>query len=145
MSIFTAAAADEDGDTIRQLREENEQLRQSLLNLHTVLEMTAKAGAHHARAAECLRDAVIRWATRAEQAEDMLGAIGAGGVGKLEQPQSVTDCHQSQPKGEPLTDDAATRLVQSVVAGSDRPIGMVAFGLLVARAIESAHGIGGDA
>ena len=57
MSIFTAAANDEDGDTIKQLREENEQLRQSLLNLHTVLERTAKSGAHHAQAAECLREA----------------------------------------------------------------------------------------
>ena len=292
MSAFSAAASDEDGDEIKELRAENEQLRLALLIANDTLGRVARAGALHAQAAECLRETVIRWATRTEQAEEMLEAIGAGGVGKLEQPQSVTNCHQSQPQGEqptmtpvaqrklddlltrgyqisgysvyhdtrhqhgfvttaglvgwwkpegaeypqpqgkavgwlpldcrggynfqqpqveqepvawmwssndgtpssvtfggpnsntpkdwivqplythpqnlnckstqarlatlwgyekpqpkrePLTDDAATRLVQSVVAGSDRPIGMVAFGLLVARAIERAHGIGGEA
>jgi hypothetical protein len=62
MSAFSAAAQDEDGDIISALRAENDELRQ---------------------AAECLRDAVIRWATRAEQAEEMLEAIGADGVGSL--------------------------------------------------------------
>ena len=38
---------------------------------------------------------------RVADLEAQLYAVGAGGVGKLEQPQSVTDCHQSQPKGEP--------------------------------------------
>lgn len=89
MSAFAAAAQDEDGDTIRALREENEQLRQSLLAMHNTLEMTARAGAHHAMAAECLRETVIRWASRAEQAEGLLESIGAGGVGKLEQPPVV--------------------------------------------------------
>jgi hypothetical protein len=51
--------------------------------------MTARAGAHHAMAAECLRETVIRWASRAEQAEGLLESIGAGGVGKLEQPPVV--------------------------------------------------------
>lgn len=92
MSAFSAAAADEDGDTISALRAENEQLRRALLRralllANDTLVKVYQAGAHHARAAECLRDAVIRWANRAEQAEDMLDAIGAGGVGKLEQPQ----------------------------------------------------------
>ena len=86
MSALSAAASDEDGDTISALRAENEMLRQSLLAMHNTLEMTAKAGAHHARAAECLRETVIRWEARAEQAEEMLEAIGAGGVGKMEQP-----------------------------------------------------------
>ena len=81
MSLLSAAASDEDGDTIRALREENEQLRQSLLAMHNTLEMTARAGAHHAMAAECLRETVIRWAARAEQAEGLLESIGAGGVG----------------------------------------------------------------
>lgn len=62
MSAFAAAAQDEDGDTISALRAENDELRQ---------------------AAECLRDAVSRWSFRAEQAEEMLEAIGAGGVGSL--------------------------------------------------------------
>jgi hypothetical protein len=81
MSAFSAAAADEDGDTISALRAENAQLRQSLLAMHNTLEMTARAGAHHAMAAECLRETVIRWAARAEQAEGLLESIGAGGVG----------------------------------------------------------------
>ena len=38
---------------------------------------------------------------RVADLEAQLYAVGAGGVGKLEQPQSVTDCHQSQPQGEP--------------------------------------------
>ncbi len=45
------------------------------------------------------------------------------------------------PAVEPLTDEAATALVQSVVRSSDRPIGMVAYGLLIGRAFEAAHGI----
>ena len=81
MSLLSAAAQDEDGDIIRALRAENEQLRQSLLAMHNALEMTAKSGAFYARANEGLRNAVIHWATRAEQAEEMLEAIGAGGVG----------------------------------------------------------------
>lgn len=81
MSAFAAAAQDEDGDTISALRAENEQLRQALLTANDTLVKVSQAGAHHARTAENLRDAVIRWATRAEQAEEMLEAIGAGGVG----------------------------------------------------------------
>ena len=38
---------------------------------------------------------------RVADLEAQLYAVGAGGVGKLEQPQSVTNCHQSQPQGEP--------------------------------------------
>ena len=83
MSAFAAAAQDEDGDTISALRAENEQLRQALLTANDTLVKASQAGAHHARAAECLRKTVIRWAARAEQAEEMLEAIGAGGVGKL--------------------------------------------------------------
>ena len=89
MSLLSAAANDEDGDAISALRAENEQLRTDLAALHTTLEMTARAGARHAQAAACLRETVIRWANRAEQAENMLEAIGAGGVGKVEQPQCV--------------------------------------------------------
>lgn len=37
---------------------------------------------------------------RVADLEAQLYAVGAGGVGKLEQPQSVTNCHQSQPQGE---------------------------------------------
>ena len=81
MSAFAAAAQDEDGDTISALRAENEQLRQALLTANDTLVKASQAGAHHARAAECLRKTVIRWAARAEQAEEMLEAIGAGGVG----------------------------------------------------------------
>lgn len=95
MSALSAAASDEDGETIHALRAENEMLRQSLLAMHNTLEMTAKAGAHHARAAACLRETVIRWASRAEQAENLLEAIGAGGVGNVEPSpavkQSLTD------------------------------------------------------
>lgn len=105
MSALSAAASDEDGDTINTLRAENEMLRQSLLAMHNTLEMTAKAGAHHARAAACLRETVIRWASRAEQAEDMLEAIGAGGVGRVEPSpavkQSLTD-EQPQVEQEPV-------------------------------------------
>ena len=81
MSALSAAAQDEDGDTISALRAENEQLRQALLTANDTLVKASQAGAHHARAAECLRKTVIRWAARAEQAEEMLEAIGAGGVG----------------------------------------------------------------
>jgi hypothetical protein len=83
MSALSAAASDEDGDTISALRAENEQLRQSLLTANDTLQKVARAGACHAQAAECLRETVIRWANRAEQAEAMLEAIGAGGVGSL--------------------------------------------------------------
>ncbi len=90
MSAFSAAAVVEElVDATSTLREENEALRQALLNTHKTLEMTARAGAHHAMAAECLRETVIRWASRAEQAEGLLESIGAGGVGKLEQPPVV--------------------------------------------------------
>ena len=58
MSALSAAASDEDGDIISALR------------------------------------------ARVADLEAQLYAVGAGGVGKLEQPQSVTDCHQSQQKGE---------------------------------------------
>ena len=44
---------------------------------------------------------------------------------------------------QPLTYDDLTAIVQGVVSNSERPIGMVAYGVLVARAIERAHGIGG--
>ncbi len=37
-----------------------------------------------------------------------------------------------------LTDEDRVRIVQSVVSESDRPIGMVAYGCLVAKAIEAA-------
>lgn len=63
------------------LHAENEMLRQSLLVIHDTLEMTARSGASYAAANEVLRETVIRWASRAEQAENMLEAIGAGGVG----------------------------------------------------------------
>lgn len=85
MSAFSAAASDEDCDEIARLQAENEQLRQALLSTQKTLDMNATSGAFYARTAENLRDAVIRWASRAEQAEDMLEAIGAGGVGKPEQ------------------------------------------------------------
>ena len=58
MSAFSAAAQDEDGDIIKTLQ------------------------------------------ARVADLEAQLYAVGAGGVGKLEQPQTVTDCHQSQPQGE---------------------------------------------
>lgn len=60
MSALTYAANDEDGDTIDQLRAENAQLRQALLALHDTMEMTAKAGAAHARTATDLQAAVNR-------------------------------------------------------------------------------------
>lgn len=60
MSALTAAANDEDGEIINALRTENEQLRASLLAMHDTLEMTAKAGAFHARAAADLQAAVKR-------------------------------------------------------------------------------------
>lgn len=44
---------------------------------------------------------------------------------------------------QPLTYDDLTAIVQCVVGNSERLIGMVAYGVLVARAIERAHGIGG--
>jgi hypothetical protein len=69
MSALTAAANDEDGETIDQLRAENTKLRQALLALHDTLEMTARAGAHHARALAEL--------------EAQMEAVGAGGVGPL--------------------------------------------------------------
>ncbi len=69
MSALTAAANDEDGDIIDQLRAENAQLRQSLLAIQDTLEMTARAGAAHARALAEL--------------EAQMEAVGAGGVGPL--------------------------------------------------------------
>ena len=144
MSAFSAAAQDEDGDIIRQLREENEQLRQSLQAANYMLVKVSKAGAHYARAASCLRETVIRWAARAEQAEEMLEAIGAGGVGKMEQPQTVTDCHQSQPKGEPLTDTQINdRRIALAYDSEDLPDPWdFKQGF---RAAERAHGTGGEA
>lgn len=81
MSAFSAAASDEDDDIISTLRAENEQLRHALLTANDTLVKTARSGAIYAQEAECLRETVIRWASRAEQAEDLLEAIGAGGVG----------------------------------------------------------------
>jgi hypothetical protein len=83
MSAFTSAVHDEDSDTINQLRAENTRLRQALLTLHGTLEKTARVGAAYVEANETLRDSMIRWAARAEQAEELLEAIGAGGVGSL--------------------------------------------------------------
>ena len=51
----------------------------------------------------------------------------------------------SEPVRVPMTDDAATNLVQQCVSSSPRPIGMVEFGLVVLRQTEAAHGITGDA
>ena len=83
MSLLSAAAADEDGDEINALRTANERLCHTLRAMNTTLDATKKSAAHHAQAAERLRETVIRWATRAEEAENMLEAIGAGGVGPL--------------------------------------------------------------
>ena len=136
MSIFTAAANDEDGDTIKQLRE-----------------------------------TAIRWAARAEQAEKMLEAIGAGGVGKQEQSQAeqpigcITGTYggypvvrlndpalvlpfgtalytHPQPKRKPLTDEEILKLAYPLRWDevddfeADRAINF-------AQTIERAHGIGG--
>lgn len=60
MSLLSAAANDEDGDTISALRAENDQLRQALLTLQNTQDMTAKAGVAHARAATDLQAAVKR-------------------------------------------------------------------------------------
>ena len=149
MSALSAAASDEDGDTIKTLQ------------------------------------------ARVADLEAQLYAVGAGGVGKLEQPQSVTNCHQSQPQGEqepvawiehewsgsglrhlhferpaptvrdevvrpvwtplythpqpprqPLTDEAVRKLIPPWAAwkyevGHDEAIKF-------ARAVEAAHGIGGE-
>ena len=46
-------------------------------------------------------DIISALRARVADLEAQLYAVGAGGVGKLEQPQSVTNCHQSQPQGEP--------------------------------------------
>ena len=51
----------------------------------------------------------------------------------------------AEPVRVPMTDDAATNLVQQCVSSSPRPIGMVEFGLVVLRQTEAAHGITGDA
>ena len=45
-------------------------------------------------------DIISALLARVADLEAQLYAVGAGGVGKLEQPQSVTNCHQSQPQGE---------------------------------------------
>ena len=45
---------------LRRLHDENEQLRQALLTLHETQDMTAKAGAAHARTATDLQAAVKR-------------------------------------------------------------------------------------
>ena len=44
-------------------------------------------------------DIISALRARVADLEAQLYAVGAGGVGKLEQPQSVTNCHQSQPQG----------------------------------------------
>ena len=46
-------------------------------------------------------DIISALRARVADLEAQLYAVGAGGVGKLEQLQSVTNCHQSQPQGEP--------------------------------------------
>lgn len=53
------------------------------------------------------------------------------------------DTRPQQAAQVPLTEEQKTAIVQNVVSSSERPIGMVAYGLLVARAIEAAHGITG--
>ena len=45
-------------------------------------------------------DIISALRARVADLEAQLYAVGAGGVGKLEQPQSVTNCHQSQPQAE---------------------------------------------
>ena len=45
-------------------------------------------------------DIISALRARVADLEAQLYAVGAGGVGKPEQPQSVTNCHQSQPQGE---------------------------------------------
>lgn len=91
MSALSAAAHDEDGDTIARLLLENLDLRARLL--------------------EC-QDAVIRWATRAEKAEDRLAA--------------------PQPQREPLTD-------KQIYALEVWPMMTIK---QVVKVIERAHGIG---
>ena len=44
-------------------------------------------------------DIISALRARVADLEAQLYAVGAGGVGKLEQPQTVTNCHQSQPQG----------------------------------------------
>ena len=81
---------------------------------------------------------------RVADLEAQLYAVGAGGVGKLEQPQSVTDCHQSQPKREPLTDAQINdHRLALPYDGEDLPDPWD-FKQGV-RAAERAHGIGGEA
>lgn len=80
MTAETLAAACDLGDEfeaacaamIRKLHAENQQLQHSLSAMHETLEMTSRSGASYAK--------------RAEKAEDMLEAIGAGGVGVLIRP-----------------------------------------------------------
>lgn len=88
MSAFGMAADDEDGDMIDALRAENAQLRQALRTANGTLDKASKAGAAYVMANETLRNSVLRWAHRAEQAESLLESIGAGGVGPLIRPQA---------------------------------------------------------
>ncbi len=203
MSAFSAAAQDEDGDIIKTLQARVADLEAQLYAVGAGGVGSTVARQDHPEqhldmvpegwklvpvepADSQIRAAQDTWwyACNCETYWDQIYAAMIAAAPQppvVEQPQSVTDCHQSQPQGEPpgstesayqrgyldgmskgrrdaesdaaeqqtkrepLTDDAATRLVQSVVAGSDRPIGMVAFGLLVARAIERAHRIGVEA
>ena len=48
-------------------------------------------------------DTIKTLQVRVADLEAQLYAVGAGGVGKMERPQSVTDCHQSQPQGDSPT------------------------------------------
>ena len=66
---------------LRRLHAENGRLKTDLQAMHSTLEMTAKSGASYAASNEILRETILRWVARAEKAEDMLEAIGAGGVG----------------------------------------------------------------
>ena len=109
MSALTAAAHDEDGDTIARLLLENLDLRARLL--------------------EC-QDAVIRWAARAEKAEDRLAA--------------------PQPQRKPLTPDQFTEIAHrtaSKYAHRTDPT-FISFTFMpntleqFVRAVERAHRIG---
>ncbi|MEN9923936.1 MAG: hypothetical protein RL268_62 [Pseudomonadota bacterium] len=88
MSALTCAANDEDSDTIDQLRAENARLRQALLALHDTMEMTARAGAAHARAAaemaRVLRPARIRLAESLRSMVEVETSPDSGLVDDLE-------------------------------------------------------------
>ena len=126
MSAFSAAAQDEDGDTISALRAENEQLRQALLTANDTLVKVARAGALHAQAAACLRETVIRWAARAEQAEDMLEAIGAGGGGSKVARQDHPEQHLNMvPAGWKLVPvNPTTKMIDAARSQSSFPAGV---------------------